>query len=141
MPNRQYVVGSLDVKTFGSTDQGVSFLIGVEGKKIFHAGDLNWWHWVNDSQDKQLEEETAFKGIVQALPGEHVDVAFIPCDLRLGDAKTWAIDYFASAKSVSYVVPIHFRTHFEVSAELIKHFHGSGKAVRVTKCDEVVLNL
>ncbi|MDD4659543.1 MAG: MBL fold metallo-hydrolase, partial [Massilibacteroides sp.] len=35
----------LQVKAFGSTDVGVSFLLELEEKRIFHAGDLNNWHW------------------------------------------------------------------------------------------------
>lgn len=28
-----------------STDEGVAFLVTAEGRTVFHAGDLNWWHW------------------------------------------------------------------------------------------------
>ena len=30
-----------EIKTFGSTDQGVSFLVRADGLNIFHAGDMN----------------------------------------------------------------------------------------------------
>lgn len=40
------LLGGLDVRAFGSTDAGVSFLVTLpDGRKIFHAGDLNYWHW------------------------------------------------------------------------------------------------
>ena len=35
---------NLRIKAFGSTDSGISFLIEAEGKRLFHAGDLNNWH-------------------------------------------------------------------------------------------------
>ena len=41
----EYSDGVVRLKAFGSTDEGVSFYIEANGKKIFHAGDLNNWHW------------------------------------------------------------------------------------------------
>ena len=38
----------LRVRAFGSTDIGISFLMEMEGKKVFHAGDLNNWHWMDE---------------------------------------------------------------------------------------------
>ena len=32
------------VETFPSTDEGVAWMVTVNGQSIFHAGDLNWWH-------------------------------------------------------------------------------------------------
>ena len=34
----------ISVKAFGSTDSGVSWIVETEGKRIFHAGDLNNWY-------------------------------------------------------------------------------------------------
>ena len=39
----------LRIDTFGSTDVGSSFLLHLQGMKIFHAGDLNNWHWSEES--------------------------------------------------------------------------------------------
>ena len=33
------------MQAFGSTDAGASFYIEHKRRKIFHAGDLNNWHW------------------------------------------------------------------------------------------------
>ena len=49
------------VKAYGSTDIGISFLVKVDGLTIFHAGDLNWWHWKEDSLEEQLVAESSFK--------------------------------------------------------------------------------
>ena len=32
------------IQAFGSTDVGISFLINLQGRRLFHAGDLNNWH-------------------------------------------------------------------------------------------------
>jgi L-ascorbate metabolism protein UlaG (beta-lactamase superfamily) len=36
--------GLVSVKALGSTDSGVSWIVETEGKRIFHAGDLNNWY-------------------------------------------------------------------------------------------------
>jgi len=46
----------LKIKAFGSTDIGISFLIELGGKKIFHAGDLNNWHWKEESTLEEIKE-------------------------------------------------------------------------------------
>ena len=48
-PDENIYVDSLEIKTLKSTDIGVAFIINVEGKSIYHAGDLNWWHWEGEN--------------------------------------------------------------------------------------------
>ena len=50
-----YEDDTIRVKAYGSTDVGVSFLIEAEDKKIFHAGDLNNWHWNEESTPEEIE--------------------------------------------------------------------------------------
>lgn len=45
------VVGNLTVTMYGSTDEGGSFLLDTGKSKLFHAGDLNWWHWLGDTPE------------------------------------------------------------------------------------------
>ena len=33
------------VEALPSTDEGVAFLVTADGCTVYHAGDLNWWHW------------------------------------------------------------------------------------------------
>ena len=40
----------LRIHTLKSTDEGVAFLVRVKEKTFFHAGDLNWWHWEEESE-------------------------------------------------------------------------------------------
>src|SRR5699024_857656 len=49
-PHTQVHVGNIEVSTLQSNDEGVAFLVKVDGKCIFHAGDLNWWHWNGEPQ-------------------------------------------------------------------------------------------
>ena len=47
---------NLRIRAFGSTDSGISFLIEAEGKRLFHAGDLNNWHWKDESTPEEVAE-------------------------------------------------------------------------------------
>ena len=40
------------IRTLASTDEGVAFLIEAEGKRIFHAGDLNNWVWEGEPEEE-----------------------------------------------------------------------------------------
>ena len=42
--NKDYDLVSIKVKTYKSTDSGVAFLVSFDDKKIYHAGDQNWWN-------------------------------------------------------------------------------------------------
>ncbi len=41
----KFSVAEATVSVHGSTDAGVSFLVESEDICMFHAGDLNLWHW------------------------------------------------------------------------------------------------
>lgn len=97
------------ISTYGSTDIGVSFLVEVDGLKIFHAGDLNWWHWAEESTKLELEEEEAkFKNEVSKFIGEKIDIIFFPVDPRLGDYFWLGGAYMIEAFHPKLFVPMHF---------------------------------
>lgn len=62
--NTENKINNLTINTFGSTDEGVSFLIDDKVTRIFHAGDLNWWKWPDDTEEEEKEMENAFKAII-----------------------------------------------------------------------------
>ena len=45
VPDKDYEVDGVKIKTLRSTDTGVAFYVNVDGVTLFHAGDLNDWHW------------------------------------------------------------------------------------------------
>ncbi len=113
-------VGGIKVKTFGSTDQGVSFLVELDKLKVFHAGDLNWWHWSSFSEEQLIKEEKDFKKEINKLKGEKVDIAFIPVDPRLGDNYNLAANYFIQQINPGLLVPIHFGSNYSITRSLKK---------------------
>jgi L-ascorbate metabolism protein UlaG (beta-lactamase superfamily) len=102
---------NLVIKAFGSTDVGISFLIEWNGKTIFHAGDLNNWHWSEESTEKEVElADRAFSMELSALKREYaaIDVVFFPVDPRQGKDYTKGAEQFLERINVKHFVPMHF---------------------------------
>ena len=66
---------SASIVTLTSTDMGVAFCIETEGRRIYHAGDLNVWFWNDEpmedniASEKKCREEMAFlAGILKKYP-------------------------------------------------------------------------
>ena len=47
---------NIRIEAFGSTDVGISFLIDLQGVRLFHAGDLNNWHWSEESTPQEIRK-------------------------------------------------------------------------------------
>ena len=43
--HEKYKIDDIVVETLKSTDEGVAFIVSEKDGTIYHAGDLNWWHW------------------------------------------------------------------------------------------------
>ncbi len=108
---------NLTVKTFGSTDEGVSFLLKTDRLNIFHAGDLNWWKWKKFSPRVQKREEREYKREIDKLEGEKIDIAFVPVDPRLEEYYYLAGKYFIEQIKPKIFIPIHFSSHFTITKE------------------------
>ncbi len=106
------------IKTLGSTDRGVSFLVKIEDICLFHAGDLNWWHWKSFSQDDLKKEEEQFKNEIDKLQKEAIDIAFIPVDPRLDEYYYLAAEYFVEKINPAFLIPIHFGDKYQVTEKL-----------------------
>ena len=98
----------ISVWTYDSTDIGVSFLIRLpSGKRIFHAGDFNWWHWEDDTPENIALAEKAFNRQMKRLEGMFADVAFFPVDERLGNSQELGAIEFVSRTKVKSFVAMH----------------------------------
>ena len=115
-PGDVHTIGPLFLKVFGSTDEGVSFLVAIEGWRLFHAGDLNWWYWWDDSAAERAAAEEAFKAEIDKLRGEALDLAFFPVDTRLGAYYHLGGDYFIQQLKPAFFIPMHFGTDYESTA-------------------------
>ena len=98
----------IKISTYDSTDVGLSFLIETAtGKKIFHAGDFNWWHWENDTPEQKKLAEKTFKKQLKKMQNLEVDVAFFPVDGRLGEAQEKGVTESVKQVEVKDLVAMH----------------------------------
>ena len=107
----EYKDETLSVRAFGSTDVGVSFLLQAGGKKIFHAGDLNNWHWKEESTEEEVREaENAYLAELEILARrtDRVDLVMFPVDPRLGQEYMLGAKQFVDRFRVGMFVPMHF---------------------------------
>lgn len=99
----------VSVTAYDSTDLGVSFLVDVDGVRIFHAGDLNFWHWREESTAREIEEaDRAFRAAMVPLAKEPVDVAFFPADPRQGMLFDAGANYYQMTVKPRLLIPMHF---------------------------------
>lgn len=106
-----YEDDTIRVKAYGSTDVGVSFLIEAEDKKIFHAGDLNNWHWNEESMPEEIEtSEKAYLGELKIINKDikSVNLAMFPVDPRLGKDYMRGAEQFVDRIQTALFVPMHF---------------------------------
>lgn len=104
------------VQAFGSTDVGISFLIETEGKKIFHAGDLNNWHWSEESTPEEVTvcERHFLKEVdLLAKTTSSLDLALFPVDPRQGKDYMLGAEQFVDRIRISVFAPMHFGDDYE----------------------------
>ena len=114
-------IGELEINSFGSTDLGLSFVIDYGEKSIFFAGDLNWWHWENDSKETQKDEEVQFKEEIDKIKRiyDHIDLVFAPVDPRLGQGFSFGGEWLIKEFTPKVLVPMHFGDKFHASKDFI----------------------
>lgn len=101
-------IGDLEIQTFHSTDEGVAFLITTEGKRIYHAGDLQWWTWPGETDEEYDQMTKAFQDEVATIPSHPIDVAFLVLDPRQEENFYMGFDYFMRHNDVKTAYPMHF---------------------------------
>lgn len=111
----------VQVKAYGSTDSGVSFLVTLDGMRFFHAGDLNFWHWREVSNARQIQEaDEDFRAEVADIQGEDIDVAFFPVDPRQGMLFDAGANYFMLTVKPRLLLPMHFWGRNDVIVEFAR---------------------
>lgn len=105
-----YEDSDVKVTSYSSTDQGTSFLVEVDGWKIFHAGDFNWWHWKEDTAENISLARNGFQKQMKRLDGLEADIAFFPVDLRMQEFASCGAKEFCQRTKVDYLITMHNTT-------------------------------
>lgn len=131
--------GHIRVTAAGSTDSGVSWIVEVADKCIFHAGDLNNWYarFLTDDYQGGLihseefgmdidpaREEKQYLGELKDIRKvtDHFDLVMFPVDGRIGNGYTRGARQFIERFRIGYFVPMHFVASGFESAWRMKEF-------------------
>lgn len=102
-------IGDTVITQYGSTDEGGSFYVKTDGLRIYHAGDLNWWHWLGDTDENNAVAKENFEREMKHLDGQTFDIVFFPVDARLEGAREWGVTGFLAQTHVTAcLVPMHY---------------------------------
>ena len=108
-------VAGIEIETLRSNDMGVAFLVKVEGKTIYHAGDLNWWHWNGEPEEDNEYYKKTFQDEMKYLEGKKIDLAFMLLDPRQEDKYCWGMNYFLEHTDSKVVFPMHCFAHYKIN--------------------------
>ena len=115
----------LTIRTIQSTDAGVAFLLSAEGKLVYHAGDLNWWHWEEEGSlycaNMEMNYRRAIDKLAAAVRDEAadagcepvIDVAMAPMDPRLEDAFDLGVAHLLRRVGVKRLFPMHMWERYD----------------------------
>ena len=118
-PNECREVLGLDITTLRSNDEGVAFLVKYKNRTIYHAGDLNWWHWEGEPDAYNTKMRRSYQSEINKLQKEKIDVAFVPVDPRLGEQYCLGLDCFMKRTETAKVFPMHFWETYDIFDRLL----------------------
>ncbi len=109
--NQIYTIDDFVVETLRSTDAGVAYIVTIEDHVIYHGGDLNWWHWKDDSKEG-IQHNNNMRYLYQRemnkLDGRHFDVAMVPVDPRLQEYAYLGLEELLKHVTIDDIFPMHF---------------------------------
>lgn len=112
----------ITVETLPSTDEGVAFFVTADGQTIFHAGDLNWWHWEGEDPGWNRNMEANFLRYTEPLRNRHIDLALLPLDPRLGKDGFRGPKHFLETAHIQHFIPMHQWGDFTFTEQFLTHY-------------------
>ncbi len=136
-----FSIGHCDITVYGSTDAGFSYLASAEGITVFHAGDLNLWHWREENTLKEISRaESLFYEKVSKLPRDKIDISMFPLDPNQGGFYDAGANHFIMTARPRTFFPMHFGTRAEIANEYVRRGISRRTVVHaLTKVRESVL--
>ena len=115
------VYGGVKVTAYASTDLGVSFYVEAGGLRIFHAGDLNLWHWREESTLRQITQaENLYYEAVKPLIGKPIDICMFPVDPRMGGMYEAGANHFIMTCKPHVFIPMHWQGRSEIANDFAR---------------------
>ena len=129
---------NIKIVAAGSNDSGVSWIVEVADKRIFHAGDLNNWYarfLPSDYQGGTIwsfefgeidpqKDEKQYLGELKDIRKmtDSFDVVLFPVDGRIGNGYSRGARQFIEQFQTGLFVPMHFVASGSKSAWRMKEF-------------------
>jgi len=95
------------VETLFSTDEGVAWIVTADGQTVFHAGDLNWWHWEGEPDPWNPDIARLFFQFTEPLRDRTLDLAMLPLDPRQREDGFRGAAYILEIADVRRFIPMH----------------------------------
>lgn len=128
------------VKVCGSTDIGSSFLVELAGWTLFHAGDLNCWHWEGEADqhymDRAREDFLRELSFVKSQLQSPLDLAFFPVDDRMGGVYYEGADHLIRQMRPRHFFAMHFWGRYAVQQKLQEQGYQGTEIHRIDKRGE-----
>lgn len=120
--DEDYCDSHIHVHAFNSTDVGVCFMVDIDGRRIFHAGDYNCWHFEQEQGEQGKKKALGdFNVILRAIekyvknPSEHsgfysgegVDLAMFPVIPNIGGDFALGARLYLEAIPTAHFIPMH----------------------------------
>ena len=136
--NKKYDFDGIKVQTLHSTDEGVAFIVYMEDKVIYHAGDLNWWHWEGEDPVWNRNMEADFRRYAEPLRGRKIDLAMLPLDPRLGEDGFRGPRYFLELADIRRFLPMHQWGNFNFTNQFLSCYTSfTSRTVYVNRVGQV----
>ncbi len=95
-------------------------MVKADNKVIYHAGDLNWWHWNGENDKFNKGIAGMYKKEIDKMKDSVIDVAFVPVDPRLEENYILGLDYIMKTIKVKKAFPMHFWKKYDIYNTLQK---------------------
>ncbi len=96
------------LETIKTCGEGIAWLLNIAGKRVYYAGDMNWWVWENDSRQVFNQRTARFKHYMETLYNREIYLAFADLVPEQGKYSRLGIEYLLNTADVANVVPMSF---------------------------------
>ena len=128
---------SVHIKTLKSTDIGVAFLLEYEGKRYYHAGDLNLWLWEGESKQYNDNMRMKYFRELEKLKGMEMEAAFVPLDPRQEKDAFAGMESFLEYTKAKNVFPMHFWENYGIIEDFLnEHPKYEKQLIRITEAGQ-----
>ncbi len=135
-PNNTYEIDTLKVTTLDSSDIGVAFIVQVEGLNIFHAGDLHWWHFEENTIEENQTQKEIFSREIQKIKDIQFDIMMVVFDVRQEQYINLGIDYILERVRCKNIICMHYFGQYNKTNALLESYLQQPNIIKVNKRDE-----